>query len=169
MAALFFSIWPWRAAAAHLVVLVLLGTIVSELSLRHFQKIPFTCSYLPGKSYFHIAALTFLGFVYRLNKGAALERSALDDPARYTAVVVFLVVTLGALRWGTAVRAKSEEAVVQFEDEPEPAILRLGLDRMEYSGGFTTIIFSLLKLRRTNHIPRSCARKWQFLCPTPFR
>ena len=129
MAALFFSIWPWRAAAAHLVVLVLLGMIVGELSLRHFQKIPFTCSYLPGKSYFHIAALTFLGFVYRLNKGAALERSALDDPARYTAVVVFLVVTLGALRWGTAVRAKSEEAVVQFEDEPEPAILRLGLDR----------------------------------------
>ncbi|HEX4169278.1 MAG TPA: serine hydrolase domain-containing protein [Bryobacteraceae bacterium] len=127
MAALFFRIWPWRAAAAHLVVLALLGVIVSELSLRRFQKIPFTCSYLPGKSYFHMAALVFVGFAYKLNKGAALERSALEDPRRYAALVTVLAIAVGVIRWRTAVHAKSEEAVVHFEDEPEPAILRLGL------------------------------------------
>lgn len=131
MAAFFFWIWPWRAAAAHLVVLALFGMIVTELSLRRFQKIPFTCSYLPGKSYFHMAVLVLIGLAYRLNKGAALERGALDHPARYTVLIAVLVIAVGALRWRTAVRAKSEEAVVRFEDEPEPVILRLGLQHLD--------------------------------------
>ncbi|MBV8810497.1 MAG: beta-lactamase family protein [Acidobacteriaceae bacterium] len=127
MAALFFGIWPWRAASAHLAILALVGMILSELSLRSFQKIPFTCSYLPGKSYFHMAALAFVAFAYKLNKGAALERSALEDPRRYAALIAVLAIAVGVIRWRTAVRAKSEEAVLHFEDEPEPAILTLGL------------------------------------------
>src|SRR5437773_2514950 len=49
--------------------------------LYNFQKIPFTCSYLPGKSYFHMAALTSLGLVFLIIKGAPLERSALEGLA----------------------------------------------------------------------------------------
>ena len=44
-AALFLSIWPWRTAAGHLVVLGLWETILAYLCLHGFQKIPFTCSY----------------------------------------------------------------------------------------------------------------------------
>jgi hypothetical protein len=83
IAALLFWIWPWRAAMAHLVLLGFVGIMISELSLRHFRKIPFTCSYLPGKSYFHMATLGFIGFAYRINNGAALERRVLNDPAVY--------------------------------------------------------------------------------------
>jgi hypothetical protein len=129
MAVLFFWIWPWRAAAAHLLVLVLLGIIVGELSLRGFQKIPFTCSYLPGKSYFHMAVIAFTGLVFLINKGAALERSALDDPARYLALIAVLALAAAAIRWRTAVRARSAAAMIQFENEAEPVILELGLDR----------------------------------------
>jgi CubicO group peptidase (beta-lactamase class C family) len=127
MAALFFWIWPWRAAAAHLVVLVCLGIMVSELSLLGFEKIPFTCSYLPGKSYFHMAVLAFIGLMTLINKGAALERNALDHAAQYATLLTVLGVAVSAIRWLAAVRAKSEGAAVQFKDEPEPAILALGL------------------------------------------
>jgi hypothetical protein len=127
MAALFFWIWPWRAAAGHLLVLALLATIVAELSLDGFRKIPFTCSYLPGKSYFHMAFVFFLGFMFLMNKGANLERQALDDPQSFAILVGILGAAAMAARWLTSARAAADDAVVQFEDEPEPAIFQLDL------------------------------------------
>jgi len=127
LAAIFFWIWPWRIATGHLVVLWLLGTIVAELMLYNFQKIPFTCSYLPGKSYFHMAALTFLGLVFLIIKGAALERSALEDPASYAIMISILATASIAARWRTSAHAVSDEAELRFEDAPHPAIQSLGL------------------------------------------
>jgi hypothetical protein len=46
---------PWRPAVEHLILLGLFGVMVAELCLQGDQKIPFTCSWLPGKSKFHIA------------------------------------------------------------------------------------------------------------------
>jgi hypothetical protein len=40
-------------------VLALIGWIFTELSLIDFYKVPFTCSYLPGKSNFQFV---FWGF-----------------------------------------------------------------------------------------------------------
>jgi hypothetical protein len=129
-AALFFSIWPWRPAVEHLIVLALLGMILVELYLQNFHKIPFTCSYLPGKSYFHMAALAFLCFFLLLMSwGGEFERRALDDSARYAAVLIVLSVAALCIRWRTASLANSPEAVLHFEEEPRPAILPLGLNR----------------------------------------
>jgi CubicO group peptidase (beta-lactamase class C family) len=139
MAALFFWIWPGRVAAAHLLILGLLGIVVCELSLRRFQRIPFTCSYLPGKSHVHLAVVVFVVLMLRFEKGAAFELGALDDPTLYTALATVLAMVAGAIRWRTAVWAKSKEAEVQFEDEPEPAILRL---RLEHRDGVLTREFS---------------------------
>jgi len=127
IAAPLFILWPWPAATAHMVIVGLIGIVVTELSVAGFQKIPFTCSYLPGRSYFHMAFLAFVGLAYRLNQGAAFERSLLEHPLRLTALVAVLTLAAGAIRWRTAVLAKSEEATVQFDDELEPAILGLGL------------------------------------------
>jgi hypothetical protein len=46
--------WPWKAAAEHLLLLGLFGTLVVECWLIGFRKIPFSCSYLPGKSKIHV-------------------------------------------------------------------------------------------------------------------
>ena len=53
-AALLFWFWPWATVAGHLLILGLLGSLLADLSLRGFRKIPFTCSYLPGKSKVHM-------------------------------------------------------------------------------------------------------------------
>jgi hypothetical protein len=42
----------WQSAAGHLLVLGLSGSILPELCLTGPQKLPFTCSYLAGKSQF---------------------------------------------------------------------------------------------------------------------
>ena len=43
-------LWGWKAAAAHVVVVVLVALSSIELLLNDFPKLPFTCSYLPGKA-----------------------------------------------------------------------------------------------------------------------
>ena len=48
---------PVPQAVAHLAVLLALGFIFADLSLVGFYKIPFTCSYLPGKSEFSTPVL----------------------------------------------------------------------------------------------------------------
>jgi CubicO group peptidase (beta-lactamase class C family) len=129
-AALLFSIWPWQAAAKHVVVLVLLGTAVAELCLHGTQKLPFTCSYLPGKSNFNITLLLSGMLIFLvIVKAAQLERDSFDDAAGYAVVVGLLTTVAIGARWSATRLAESPEGELQFEEAAEPAIQRLGLDR----------------------------------------
>jgi CubicO group peptidase (beta-lactamase class C family) len=135
-AALLFSVWPWQAAVKHLVVLVLLGTAVAELCLRGTQKLPFTCSYLPGKSNFNVSVVvSILVILPLMARAAQLERDSFDNAAGYAAVVGVLAVLAIGARWSTARLAKSEEGALHFEESAEPAIFALDLHR----DGVTTI------------------------------
>ena len=121
--------WPWRPAAGHLAILALIGLILAELCLYKFDKIPFTCSYLPGKSHIHMAilgAFSLLGFTIMSTE---YERQALEEPVRFVPALIGLVCVWACARWRTAAHARSEEAGVQFEEAEDPAILALGLNR----------------------------------------
>jgi CubicO group peptidase (beta-lactamase class C family) len=129
LAVIFLWMWPWRTALAHLGVLGLLGAILAELCLYNFLKIPFTCSYLPGRSYAHMVVLSVLGLMVLIGKGADVERRALENPTSLIAMLgVFGILAVWARR-RTSEMAKSPEGTVQFEDAPVPAILALGLNR----------------------------------------
>ncbi len=127
MSALTLWQWEWRAAGLHLLLLFLFGLIVCEFALRRYPRIPFTCSYLPGKSSFHMAALVFITVASRLNQTAEWERNALANPG-YCALAVCLAAALfGVLRWRNAAGARWNKSGAQFEDQMEPAVLVLGL------------------------------------------
>ena len=89
--ALFFSIFPPRIVVEHLFVLGLLGAILVELSMLGFQKVPFTCSYLPGKGNLQYA---FWGCVLLLlplvNMGAKLEEQLSHSPVGYISMILVL-------------------------------------------------------------------------------
>jgi hypothetical protein len=128
-AAVFLCAWPWRQAVGHLVILGLWGTILAFVSLYGFHKIPFTCSYLPGKSKVHLMVMGPGGLIYMLGFGLPYELRALHDPSRWVKLCVVLSIMAIGCWWRTAALAKSEESVVQFEDEESPAVLGLGLFR----------------------------------------
>ena len=128
-AALFLSIWPWRMAAGHLVVLGLWGMILAYFCLLGFQKIPFTCSYLPGKSFLHMAFLAALGLLLLIGKGVDFELRALHDPVSYATMLVILGIAVVLVRWRTVALATSDEAFVQFEEAPPTEVFVLGLYR----------------------------------------
>jgi hypothetical protein len=126
----FFSTWPWRMAAAHLAAFALIAAFVVEACMYRFQKIPFTCSWLPGKSniFFAFGGFSFL-LLLLLVKGAALELNALSDPAQYTLMMGILLCAAAVARWFTARRSSADEPVVQFEEEDPPFLQGLGLFR----------------------------------------
>jgi pimeloyl-ACP methyl ester carboxylesterase len=130
-AVLYLSIWPGRPAMQHLVVLLLLAILVVQVSLQRFRKIPFACSYLPGKSNLAGpkaglgAGLLLLG----LSLAASIERWSMDKAARYITVLALLIAaTFWAMR-KTSAFAGSPYNRVQFEDIPTAEIYALDLRR----------------------------------------
>ncbi len=104
---------------------------IAELCLHGFQKIPFTCSYLPGKSNFHITFwLCLLGILNLTYRAAKFEQSTLEHPGRpYAAMVMILAAAAACARWRTAARAKGTDATLLFEESPRAAISALELHR----------------------------------------
>jgi len=123
-------LWPWQPAAGHLIVLGLLGAILVEVCLHDFHKIPFTCSYLPGK-----ANVYYLFFVYALlsvtflDRAAVWERNALQDSGRFTMVLLVLSILVVSARWRPWELAQSEGVELRFEEMEPPLVLELGLYR----------------------------------------
>jgi hypothetical protein len=97
--------------------------------LSGFHKIPFTCSYLPGKSQANMAFLGFLALLVLVIKGAGLEGRALDNPASFVIMVAVLGILAVFARWRTSASAKSSLSELRFEEEPTPAIFALDLHR----------------------------------------
>jgi len=127
LAGLLFWLWPWKEAAEHLVILALIAGIIAELCLNSMHKLPFTCSYLPGKSYLSLVVMGVVGSILFAAKGAAYERDALQNPRLYFAIVGGFTIVLALLRWRTMRNANSEMAAVHFEETPEATVQGLGL------------------------------------------
>lgn len=126
-AALAFRMRPMQQVTEHLFVLALIGYLLVELGLIGFYKVPFTCSYLPGKADFQ---LTFWGFIVVLISVvipcAEFELRALHDADRYGFLLCFLFGAGGGLYAFNLHRAKS--ASIYFEELPEEVITTLKLN-----------------------------------------
>jgi hypothetical protein len=128
-AGLFLVSWPWRPVLSHLAVLGALGIIATDACLYGFRKIPFTCTYLPGKSQIHMVFLACYGFLLLVFQAAQFEHSALASPLKTAAILAALCAAAVAARHYSRALAKSDWEGVQFEDSARAVVLRLGLNR----------------------------------------
>jgi hypothetical protein len=119
-------LWPWPQAAAHLVVLGLLGIILTDIALHDFRKIPFACSYLPGKSQVHMVVSVAVVLMGLVAQSVIFEQHALLTPRTMMEMLLLVVLAAVGVRRGTAALAKSDETELQFEEEAS-AVLELGL------------------------------------------
>jgi CubicO group peptidase (beta-lactamase class C family) len=127
-AVLLLSLWPWRPAAFHLAVLGLLGVFLAEFSWSGAQKIPFTCSYLPGRSHVHV---TLLLWIYIAGSGILVcamgELRAMENPVAGIAVLA----GMGAAAVFAVVRnnrlARPREAELRYEEIPSDQLVSLEL------------------------------------------
>jgi hypothetical protein len=123
-----FRLWPWRQAAAHAAVLALLGSVIVDIALYGFRKIPFTCSYLPGKSAIHMIFVAAIGLMWLVAESAEVERQILQEPVGTLTMVALVAVAAIIVRWRVAMAPKSGDEL-HFEEEAVPAVMELGLFR----------------------------------------
>lgn len=129
-AIVYLSIWPLGPALQHLLVLGVVAVSLIQILLRKFRKIPFACSYLPGKSNLRLKlGIAGLLFLLAVDLGGNIEDWCMAKPARYVALLVLLVaIAMWAAR-RTAVSTGVLHNAIQFEDAPTVEIFSLDLDR----------------------------------------
>jgi hypothetical protein len=100
-----------------------------DLSLKDFRKIPFTCSYLPGKSKVHmIFWLGVIPVVIAIHKTARLELEAMGDALSYGAMLAGVAAAAVGARWIANRNANRAETEMRFEDTPSDELVMLGLN-----------------------------------------
>jgi len=127
LAPVYAFLWGWPAAVFHTFFDIVLSMLLIELLLVKFYKIPFTCSYLPGK-----ANITTLWFVYWLGFAIyAYSMASLESWILRQAVRMVLFYIVGCIAVGAAFfyrnRHLEEGFQLVFEDAPEPVVRTLNL------------------------------------------
>ena len=120
-------LWGWIAAIFHTFFDIVLALLLIEVLLVGFHKIPFTCSYLPGKS--NLTALWFvywLGFAIYAYSMASLERWILKHPL---SIAAFAIGGCAAVAAAFFYRNQhlAEGFTLIFDDQPEPVVRTLDL------------------------------------------
>jgi pimeloyl-ACP methyl ester carboxylesterase len=129
-AILYFAIWPFRPALEHMAVLVLIGILLVERSLHKFRKIPFACSYLPGKANLKVALGAYgILFMFAADGGVHIEFWALHRFARFSVLFAILLAAAVWARRRTAEFARDPYNRIQFEDLPAAEVFALDLRR----------------------------------------
>jgi len=130
---------PWHQVAEHLLVLALAGPIITDLSLIGVSKIPFACSYLPGKSnvqyVFWAYALVFVPLALSFS---SYEHSVLDRPLAYAVLVAELF--LAALGLWLFNRHRSKSAVLYYEELEPEVLTTLGIGAWLPPNSETTLV-----------------------------
>jgi hypothetical protein len=114
MAAILVTAYPWVPALGHFLVMLCLGILLVEVCLYTFPKIPFTCSYLPGKAQIDFVFWACLMLIFRLlNEGAEIESRMLRHFLSCTGLILIAAIDAGAMRWLSESRASSTENLLK--------------------------------------------------------
>lgn len=117
----------WALGLVHLSFALVLSLLMLNLLLVWFRKIPFTCSYFPGKtSMAGMAFVYILSFLFYSWAMASLEARLIRSPFE---LVLFYGFGILALR-GLMLLEKSELGVddsLIYEDQPDPIVRTLEL------------------------------------------
>lgn len=123
---------PRLQAAEHLLVLAFIASNLADLSLIGVSKIPFACSWLPGKSNIQYMFWGFLAvFIPIAMEFANYELRALAHPRSFALMIAILAVPATALWIFNRRRARS--SVLYYEEQPPEIITTLGLSAIRLS------------------------------------
>ena len=127
IAAVELALFPWTAALFHIAFGITASLLLMEILFLDFRKVPFTCSHFPGKvNLVFLSVIYVFGFTLYSSHLASLEvwlgRTPLGAALFFLCAAVGLI-ALSRLRE----RRGSNQAVLDYEDDGNPAVLSMGL------------------------------------------
>jgi hypothetical protein len=114
-------------AVTHLCALALAGVIFVNVAMLNLHKLPFACSWIPGK--INVLVTFFGGVIVGIplaNLAGDYESVLLRSPAGRLALLTGLALIAGASRWFLRFMPASSK-LLSFEDIEQPALLDLNL------------------------------------------
>lgn len=120
------ALWGWRLAALHTVFGLTVAWMLMEALLLGLDKIPFTCSFVPGKLNLKATwPLFVLAYLFYVTSVVALEILILRHPPLLAALLLAAAAAKLALHRHTTHR--DPDFTLLYDDRPEPAVRTLGL------------------------------------------
>ncbi len=120
-------LWGPLAAAAHVTLALAVALVTSEWLFLGFPKVPFTCTYQPGKANLRVTWPKYLAiFVVYCGLLPSVAVQLLANPPAWAASVALLLVA-----WRLLVRLRERQAVagrLVFDDAARPHLTTLGLE-----------------------------------------
>lgn len=131
-AAGYFAIWSPQVVAAHLLLFSIGAVLLVERSMHDFRKIPFACSYSPGKGDWPMTvSVGVYGILlwFLIDVGTRVELHALGKRSRYTVLFTILLALAVRARHRWKRAAEDIYARVKLDDSVMPDIAPLDLKR----------------------------------------
>jgi len=117
-------LWDTGPALTHAAFGLIVSVLGVEAAFFRFRKVPFACSWVPGKLKLHFTAIPCLvGLLLSMMILAAVEKSVLADPLR--AVVFLAAAGAAGFAFRVANRRYYRTATLLYDEEPEPALIEL--------------------------------------------
>jgi hypothetical protein len=124
---LFLPVYPRIPVLLHLSVLLAVGLLIVELCLATFLKVPFTCSYLPGKANIHFVFwATLFAMIWLLRKALEWEERLLERPLFVCLLAGALAILAGGIALVTEWRSRKTDVLV-FEETYGEEVVTLDL------------------------------------------
>jgi hypothetical protein len=120
-----FAYWPARQAVFHLAYEAVVSIILVQILFFNFRKVPFTCSYFPGKKNMAIMAAVYLyGFTTYSSSMVALENWLLQRP---TPALVFFIAGGAVIFALSSMRNRNRSSLI-YEEQSEEQLQILNLN-----------------------------------------
>jgi hypothetical protein len=117
----------WALAAVHLAYSLTLALFLLELLLHDFKKLPFTCSYLPGKANLKLRwPIYFFSFTTYAFTLTEVERWLLHDPQRLAGFFVVVLTLLAGIKAYSHFRCAGALRLLYAEEPPAIQTIPLG-------------------------------------------
>jgi hypothetical protein len=154
LAPVYFVLWKPGVALAHLLFSVTISILLIEVLVMEFRKIPFTCSYRPGKANVTLLWVAYwVAFLLYAFAMANLESWMVRRPWRLAPFYLAAAIVLAGFEaWRR--RADRVGVALVFDDASDPVILTLGLGELAWTTTATSRAEGVVRRPSASRISR---------------
>jgi len=122
---LYSYLWGWKTALLHASYCLAASVLLTEVLFLRYPKIPFTCTFVPGKAKVHVYGLPYvIGFIVYTSFLSSYEKYLFSFPRYFPNYFVACVLLFALMRLYQHFSFYRRHPIV-FHEEPEPVMISL--------------------------------------------
>jgi len=120
-----YLLWGWKNAGLHSFFVLTVSTLLLQAVFFRYPKIPFACSYLPGKGRVHLFWLAyFIAFYLYVSILCVIEKELFLAPRNWISFYTVMLILLAGFKiYNDFIFSRKTPFV--YDDEPEPVMVTM--------------------------------------------